>query len=69
MAGWAEPLTTSRLQKTYNLMQDPFERAEIASNRYRDWQLNQVGAVYRIMENVFEFIATLNSRRGLPAQL
>jgi hypothetical protein len=26
---WAEPFTTLRLQKIFNLMQDPFERADV----------------------------------------
>ena len=35
---WAEPFTTLRLQKIFNLMQDPFERADITSNTFWDWQ-------------------------------
>ena len=53
---WAEPFTTLRLQKIF--MQDPFERADITSNTYWDWQLNQVGAVYGTMDHVFEFGAS-----------
>jgi len=37
MAVWAEPFTKLRLTKLYNLMQDPFERADITSNTYWDW--------------------------------
>ena len=37
---WAEPFTTLRLQKIFNLMQDPFERADITSNNFWDWQIN-----------------------------
>ena len=36
---WAEPFTTLRLQKIFNLLQDPFERADITSNTFWDWQL------------------------------
>ena len=43
MGVWAEPFTTLRLQKIFNLMQDPFERADITSNTFWDWQLNHVG--------------------------
>jgi len=32
MGLWAEPFTALRLQKIFNLMQDPFERADITSN-------------------------------------
>ena len=43
MGLWAEPFTTLRLQKIFNVMQDPFERADITSNTFWDWQLNHVG--------------------------
>ena len=55
---WAEPFTVLRLQKIYNLFQDPFERADITSNTYWDWNLNHVGSAYGMMEKVFEFAAT-----------
>jgi arylsulfatase A-like enzyme len=58
MGLWAEPFTTLRLQKIFNLMQDPFERADITSNTFWDWQLNHVGAVYGTMDEVFQFVAT-----------
>ncbi|WP_343712417.1 arylsulfatase [Inquilinus sp.] len=55
---WAEPFTTLRLQKIFNLFQDPFERADITSNTYWDWNLNHVGAAYGMMDEVFQFVAT-----------
>jgi arylsulfatase len=55
---WAEPFTTLRLQKIFNLFQDPFERADITSNTFWDWQLNHVGSVYGTMDDVFQFAAT-----------
>jgi hypothetical protein len=42
MGLWAEPFTALRLQKIFNLMQDPFERADIVQHLW-DWQLNHVG--------------------------
>jgi arylsulfatase A-like enzyme len=45
MGLWAEPFTTLRLQKVFNLMQDPFERADITSNTFWDWNLNHVGQI------------------------
>jgi arylsulfatase A-like enzyme len=57
---WAEPFTTLRLQKIFNLMQDPFERADITSNTYWDWNLNHVGGVYGAMDDVFKFVATFD---------
>ncbi len=58
MGVWAEPFTKLRLQKAFNLFQDPFERADITSNTYWDWTLNHVGAVYGAMDEVFKFAAT-----------
>lgn len=58
MGLWAEPFTTLRLQKIFNLFQDPFERADITSNTFWDWQLNHVGSAYGMMEEVFQFVAT-----------
>src|SRR5262245_27634244 len=57
---WAEPFTTLRLQKIYNLMQDPYERADITSNTYWDWNLNHVGSAYGTMNEVFAFVATFD---------
>jgi arylsulfatase len=58
MGVWAEPFTKLRLQKTFNLFQDPYERADITSNTYWDWIINHVGAVYGMMDEVFKFAAT-----------
>lgn len=55
---WAEPVTKLRLQKIFNLFQDPFERADITSNTYWDWNLNQIGAVYGAMDEVVQFSET-----------
>jgi arylsulfatase A-like enzyme len=58
---WAEPFTKLRLQKIFNLFQDPFERADITSNTYWDWNLNQIGAVYGTIDDVAEFAASFKS--------
>ena len=58
MGVWAEPFTTLRLQKIYNLFQDPFERADITSNTFWDWQINHVGSMYGVMDEVFQFVGT-----------
>ena len=55
---WAEPFTKLRLQKIYNLFQDPFERADITSNTFWDWQLNHIGQVYGAMDEVGKFVET-----------
>jgi len=58
MGLWAEPFTTLRLQKIFNLYQDPFERADITSNTFWDWNLNHVGQMYGAMDDVFQFVVT-----------
>jgi arylsulfatase A-like enzyme len=55
---WAEPFTTLRLQKIFNVMQDPFERADITSNTFWDWQMNHVQLMYGVMDEVFKFAET-----------
>jgi arylsulfatase len=58
MMVWAEPFTTLRLTKVFNLLQDPYERADITSNTYWDWSLDHLGAGYGMMDEVFQFVAT-----------
>jgi arylsulfatase len=58
MGVWAEPFTHLRLQKIFNLYQDPYERADITSNTFWDWQMNHIGQVYGAMDEVFKFTAT-----------
>lgn len=58
MGLWAEPFTTLRMQKIFNIFQDPYERADFTSNTYWDWLINHVGPVYGIMDEVFAFAAT-----------
>jgi arylsulfatase A-like enzyme len=55
---WAEPFTKLRLAKIFNLLQDPYERADFTSNTFWDWQLNHVGSVYGAMEEVGKFAAS-----------
>src|SRR6202000_703003 len=51
-------LTTLRLQKIFNLMQDPFERADITSNTFWDGQMNHVQTMYGVMDDIFQFVTT-----------
>lgn len=65
----AEPFTTLRLQKIFNVMQDPFERADITSDTYLGWVLNRGGNMYGMMDDVFGFAATFKDfppRSTLP---
>lgn len=48
------------MQKIFNLMQDPYERADITSNTYWDWIINHVPSVYGLMEQVFIFAETFD---------
>lgn len=59
MQVWAEPFVNLRLQKLFNLMMDPYERADITSNTYWDWQLNHVQNMYGAMAEVMAFAETL----------
>ena len=58
MQVWAEPFTELRMTKLYNLMMDPYERADITSNTYWDWIMNHVPQVYQGMEGVTAFVAS-----------
>jgi len=68
MGVWAEPFTNLRLQKIFNIMQDPFERADITSNTFWDWQMNHVQTMYGVMDDVFKFAATFEEYppRSIP---
>ncbi|HEY5751500.1 MAG TPA: arylsulfatase [Chryseolinea sp.] len=68
MGLWAEPFTKLRLQKIYNIYQDPYERADITSNTYWDWNLNHVASMYGIMDDVFKFATSFKefSPRSIP---
>jgi arylsulfatase len=61
MGVWAEPFTTLRMVKPFNLMQDPYERADITSNTYWDWSLNHIGNGYGMMDVVFQFAASFKA--------
>jgi arylsulfatase len=62
MGLWAEPFTQLRLQKIYNLFQDPYERADITSNTYYDWMIDRIflfvpaqAYVAKMLETLIEF--------------
>jgi arylsulfatase A-like enzyme len=68
MQVWAEPFTKLRLQKIFNLFQDPYERAGITSNTFWDWQLNHVQNMYGVMDDVMKFAMTFREfpPRSIP---
>jgi arylsulfatase A-like enzyme len=59
MGLWAEPFVNLRMQKIFNLFQDPFERADFTSNTYWDWFINHVGGVYGMIDEVAVFAVSL----------
>lgn len=65
---WAEPFTKLRLQKIFNLYQDPYERADITSNTYWDWVMNHVGSIYGVIGEVVTFAETFKDYppRSIP---
>ncbi|MFQ6600343.1 arylsulfatase [Flavobacterium sp. C3NV] len=68
MGVWAEPFTKLRLQKIFNLYQDPFERADITSNTFWDYQLNHVQLMYGAIQDVVVFAETFKEYppRSIP---
>jgi arylsulfatase A-like enzyme len=68
MGVWAEPFTKLRMQKIFNLFQDPYERADFTSNTYWDWIMNHVPAVYGAIDEVGKFAATFHDfpPRSIP---
>jgi hypothetical protein len=48
------------MTRLYNLMQDPYERADITSNTYWDWIMDHVPQVYKGMGGVAKFIGTFD---------
>jgi len=55
---WAEPFTTLRVPKLYNLRTDPYERADITSNTYYDWLLDHEFVMQAAQAIVTPFLET-----------
>jgi arylsulfatase len=55
---WAEPFVALRVPKLYNLRTDPFERADLTSNTYYDWLIDNAFIVLAGTGLVAEFLAT-----------
>jgi arylsulfatase len=53
---WAEPFTVLRANKFFNLMQDPYERADITSNTYWDWMLKHTPQMYQAMGAIMPLV-------------
>ena len=55
---WAEPFVALRVPKLFNLRTDPFERADVTSNTYWDWLLNNAYLVLAGTTVVGQFLET-----------
>jgi arylsulfatase A-like enzyme len=57
---WAEPFVALRVPKLYNLRTDPFERADVTSNTYYDYLLDNDYIVLAAMGLVTQFLGTFD---------
>ncbi len=55
---WAEPFVPLRVPKLFNLRTDPFERADVTSNTYWDWVLENAVLVLAASSLVGQFLET-----------
>lgn len=55
---WAEPFTTLRFPKLFNLRTDPYERADATSNTYYDWVMDHVFLFIPAQDYIGKFLAT-----------
>jgi arylsulfatase len=55
---WAEPFTTLRVPKIFNLRTDPYERADVTSNTYYDWLFDHVFLLVPAQAYVGQYLAT-----------
>jgi arylsulfatase len=55
---WAQPFTSLRVPKMYNLRTDPYERADITSNTYYDWLLDHAFLLVPAQAYVGQFLQT-----------
>jgi arylsulfatase len=55
---WAEPFVPLRVPKLFNLRTDPYERADVTSNSYYDWVIDNVYIVLAATFIVSQFLET-----------
>jgi len=58
MRVWAEPFTTLRVPKLFDLRADPYERADVTSNTYYDWFLSQPYLIFAGQTLTQQFLDT-----------
>jgi arylsulfatase len=55
---WAEPFVALRVPKLFNLRTDPYERADITSNTYYDWTVDNLYLIMASSVIASEFLKT-----------
>jgi arylsulfatase A-like enzyme len=60
---WAEPFIVLRVPKLFNLRMDPFERADVVSNTYYDWMIDNL---YLILAATFVTTQFLETFKEFP---
>ncbi len=55
---WANPFTTLRVPKLFNLRTDPYERADVTSNTYYDWLFDHVFLLVPAQDYVGQFLTS-----------
>jgi arylsulfatase len=55
---WAEPFVVLRVPKLFNFRTDPFERADITSNTYYDWFIDNDYIALAATALIAQFLAT-----------
>jgi arylsulfatase len=55
---WAEPFVPLRVPKMFNLVTDPYERADVTSNTYWDWLLDRAFLAVPAQAYVAQFLET-----------
>jgi arylsulfatase A-like enzyme len=55
---WAEPFTSLRVPKLFNLRTDSYERADVTSNTYYDWFMDHAFLLVPAQAYVGQFLAT-----------
>jgi len=58
MLVWANPFTSLRVPKIFNIRTDPYERADITSNTYYDWLLDHAFLMVPAQAYVGQFLMT-----------
>jgi arylsulfatase len=58
MLVWANPFTNLRLPKMFNLRMDPYERADVTSNTYWDWEIDHAYLLVPAQAYVGQFLMT-----------